>query len=78
MLDQETGTTLEPTPPGCSDPFREASPLRPPAPTPSAAPLLAVCVNPKTFLERFRAASHFAARRCQVPILATVQVEVTP
>src|SRR4051812_47024341 len=53
MLDHAPGTTPEPTPPGRSDPFSEASPPRTPDLTCSACPHLAVCVNPKTFLERF-------------------------
>ena len=35
-------------------------------------------VNLKAFPERFRAASLFAARKDPVPILETIQLEVTP
>jgi hypothetical protein len=40
--------------------------------------LLSVTVNPKAFLERFRADALFSAKRSWVPGLETVQFEVTP
>ncbi len=52
----------------------------PEAKPPAAAveSLLSVSVNPRTFLERFRAVALFAAKKSQVPVLETVKLEVTP
>jgi DNA polymerase III sliding clamp (beta) subunit (PCNA family) len=56
----------------------EPEPSSPAAvPTPRVEGLLSVSVNPKPFLERFRAVALFAARKSEVPILETVQLEAT-
>ena len=65
-----------------------AVPLVEPVSSPVAAPppeavrvverLLSVSVNPKQFLERFRAVALFAAKKSQVPVLETVQLKVSP
>ncbi|MFO0888222.1 MAG: zincin-like metallopeptidase domain-containing protein [Isosphaeraceae bacterium] len=75
-------TAGEPAAPVVAVPSAEpASPpvaALPPEPAPAVESLLTVSVNSKTFLERFRAVSLFAARKSQAPLLETVRLEVTP